>query len=73
MPGQLVFGRDMILNTPFIADWKSIRLRKQKMINNNNQLENKNLNRTHIEYKRKYYCVTRKKISMRSCTYAPIR
>ena len=41
-PVQLVFGHDMILNTPFIADWVAIRLRKQKIIDNNNQLENKN-------------------------------
>ena len=40
-PGQLIFGRDMILNTPFIADWGDIRLRKQKIIDKNNQLENK--------------------------------
>ena len=41
-PGQLIFGRDMILNTPFIAHWEAIRLRKQKIIDKNNQLENKN-------------------------------
>ena len=29
MPVQLVFGRDMILNTPFIYDWWSIRRRKK--------------------------------------------
>ena len=40
-PVQLAFGYDMILNTPFIADWGYIRLRKQKIIENN-QLENKN-------------------------------
>ena len=27
---QLVFGHDRIPNTPFITDWGSIRLRKQK-------------------------------------------
>ena len=41
MPGQLVFGRDMILNTPFIEDLETIRLHKQKIIDKNNQLENK--------------------------------
>ena len=41
MPGYLVFGLDMILNIPFILDWGSIRLRKQKK-DKNNQLENKN-------------------------------
>ena len=39
-PGQLVFGRDMVLNTPFIADWEAIRLRKQKIIDKNNKMEN---------------------------------
>ena len=32
--GHLVFGRDMILNIPFITVWEAIRLRKQ---NNNRQ------------------------------------
>ena len=29
-PDYLVFERDMMLNTPIIADWEAIRLRKQK-------------------------------------------
>ena len=41
-PGQLVFGRGMILNIPFIEYWEAIRLLKQNIIDNNNQLENKN-------------------------------
>ena len=28
--GQLVFGRDVLLNVKFIADWEAIRLKKQK-------------------------------------------
>ena len=35
-PMQLVFGRDVIINTKFIADWDYIRQRKQ----NNNEREN---------------------------------
>ncbi len=35
-PSQLVFGRDMLLNVKFIADWESIRLRKQKDSDKNN-------------------------------------
>lgn len=31
-PGQLVFGRDMLLNLKFKADWASILLRKQTLI-----------------------------------------
>ena len=41
-PGQMVFGCDMIPNTKFIADWEDIRLHKQRIIDKNNQLENKN-------------------------------
>jgi len=39
-PGQLVFGRDMILNVQDTANWEYIRSRKQKLINKNNRLEN---------------------------------
>lgn len=40
MPAQLVFGRDAILNTKFDANWKMIRERKQRLINENNKKEN---------------------------------
>ena len=40
-PGQLVFGRDMIFNIKHIANWKSIKERKQKLIDYNNERENK--------------------------------
>ena len=39
-PTQLVFGRDAILNTKFVADWHLIRKRKQRIINENNQRKN---------------------------------
>jgi hypothetical protein len=39
-PSQLVFGRDHITNTQFIADWHYIRERKQKLILQNNKKEN---------------------------------
>ena len=32
-PGQLVFGRDMLLDIPFKANWGVIRARKQNLIN----------------------------------------
>ena len=41
MSVQVFFGRDMILNTPFIADWGSIRLLKQELLDKK-QIENKN-------------------------------
>ena len=39
-PSQLVFGRDAMLNLEFHADWATIRKRKQKRIDENNQREN---------------------------------
>ena len=39
-PGQLVFGRDMILNLQFQADWTAIKRRKQDLIHKNNVQEN---------------------------------
>ena len=40
MPGQLVFGRDMILNIQHKADWTAIKAQKQQLIHKNNQIEN---------------------------------
>jgi transposase InsO family protein len=40
-PGQLVFGRDMILGIQHIADWEHIRLRKQWIIDDSNSRENR--------------------------------
>jgi transposase InsO family protein len=39
-PGQLVFGRDMILNIKHEANWEYIKERKQQIIEKNNQAEN---------------------------------
>ena len=39
-PAQLVFGRDMLLDMKFLADWEAIRLRKQKDVDKNNSKEN---------------------------------
>ena len=40
IPGQLVFGRDMIFNISHIANWELICQSKQKKIDKNNRLEN---------------------------------
>ena len=40
-PGQLVFGRDMILPVKFKADWALIAQRKQDQINRSNRQENR--------------------------------
>ena len=42
MPGQMVFGHDIILNMTFIADWGDIKLGKQKIMDKSNYIENKN-------------------------------
>ena len=39
-PGQLVFGRDMILNIQHQANWEMIKQRKQQIIKKNNLQEN---------------------------------
>ena len=40
-PGQIVFGRDMIHNIEYRANWKYIQTRKQKLIDTNNNKENR--------------------------------
>ena len=40
MPGQLVFGRDMILHVQYLADWTVIKACKQQLICKNNIIEN---------------------------------
>ena len=64
----MVFGNDMIINAPLIADWGAIRLHKQKHNGQNNQIEK-------INYKPHIYIIQDKvlvrnknQISMRSCT-----
>ncbi len=39
MPGQLVFGRDMVLNVQHLTDWTVIKAHKQQIICKNNQIE----------------------------------
>jgi hypothetical protein len=39
-PGQLVFGRDMVLPIKFMADWGSIEQQRQKEMGRNNRREN---------------------------------
>ena len=47
-PGQLVFGRDMILPIQFEADWALIAQQKQDSINASNKRENsKRVNHTY--------------------------
>jgi hypothetical protein len=39
-PGQLVFGRDMVLPIKFVADWGAIEQQRQKEMAPNNKREN---------------------------------
>jgi hypothetical protein len=39
-PGAAIFGRDMLFDIPFIADWRKIGDRWQLLINRGNQQEN---------------------------------
>ena len=52
-PCHMVFGCDIILNTPFIADWEDISMCERKIIEKTN-LKIKPANRKHIEYEIKY-------------------
>jgi hypothetical protein len=36
MPGQLIFGRDMVLNVQHLTDWTVIKAHKQQIICKNN-------------------------------------
>ena len=49
-PGQLVFGRDMMLPIQHIADWQHTKDRKQKLINKNNERKNA-AKRAHCDHK----------------------
>jgi hypothetical protein len=39
-PGQLVFGRDMIINATYLTNWKDLHSRRQQQIRANNLKEN---------------------------------
>jgi hypothetical protein len=39
-PGQLVFGKDMVLPITFMADWGAVEEQRQKEMGHNNRIEN---------------------------------
>ena len=47
-PGALVFGRDMFLNIPLIADWQLIAQRREQLVNES--LRRQNLKRRRYDY-----------------------
>jgi hypothetical protein len=40
-PGAAIFGRDMLFDIPFIADWQKIGKHRQQLTDLNNACENK--------------------------------
>jgi hypothetical protein len=47
-PGALVFGRDMFLDVPMIADWHLIARRREQMVNES--LRRENMKRRRYDY-----------------------
>ena len=47
-PGALVFGRDMFLNVPLVADWTAIATRREQLVNES--LRKANLKRISHDY-----------------------
>ena len=41
-PGAAIFGRDMLFDIPYLADWTEIGKRRQNQVDRSNVLENKN-------------------------------
>ncbi len=39
-PGAAIFGRDMLFDIPFVADWRKIGERRQSLTNRGNQCTN---------------------------------
>ncbi len=48
-PGEAIFGRDMLFNVPFLADWKQIGEFRQCQTDRDNERENKT--RVDFDYK----------------------
>jgi hypothetical protein len=66
-PGAAIFGRDMLLDIPFIADWQKIGEHMQRLTNLNNARENEG--RIDHDYKVGQKELLRKKVS--SATLSP--
>ena len=49
-PAQLIFGRDMIMHSEFVANWKNIQDRNRARILRDNKRENKNRIELEIEF-----------------------
>jgi hypothetical protein len=60
-PGAAVFGRDMLFDIPFIADWDEIGRRRQKQVDRDNVRENNR--RLPFDYKIGHKCLIVKNIN----------
>jgi hypothetical protein len=63
-PGAAIFGRDMLFDVPFIADWKQIGEYRQSQTDRSNERENKT--RVDFDYK-----VDDKVLIRKDGTYTP--
>jgi hypothetical protein len=57
-PGQLVFGRDMLLSIPFRADWAQLKIRKQGLITKGVLRENASRKQHKYKVGDQVYCST---------------
>jgi hypothetical protein len=61
-PGQLVFGRDMVMPIKFMADWGAIEQQRQKEMDRNNRREN--ASRISHDYKVEDKVLLKKQVSI---------
>ena len=70
---QLVFGCNMIINTPFVDYGGSVRRCNQELIDQNNKNKIKITNQTIMEYVKKYKCDTKNQTNKRSHINKPTK
>ena len=70
-PVHMVFGCNMILNTPSIDDWESISICEQELIDKNNQNENKTCKPHYFRVRDKVLVHNKKQKNMSICTKSP--
>ncbi len=68
-PGAAIFGRDMLFDIPFIADWQKIGEHRQRLTDLNNAHEN--AGRINYDYKIGQKVLLRKEDGLYSWTILP--
>ncbi len=66
-PGQLLFGRDMVLPIQFEADWARIKLQKQETIDKSNTQENAMLHVSRTTTKSETKCLWKNPVKSGRC------